>query len=230
LPVALSAGRAGPGANILFAGRHGPPDKSLTGRSRPWIKFSAREAEIYINLTKIFTIFAIWKIIQFELLIGKSAGNYIKWKIRKSVNFFNENLNFNFFYDKKAGFFLKLGPRAPRLSKLRARAGTSRSFLKSRAGTGSGRPNVTGSSPQDPASFQLAATSKDSPLIQLYLATPVRIELNLVYAEILIKFTFNCTLNRGKMLEWAPFMLSISSFLSVYFRILYLCTLTTPHL
>jgi hypothetical protein len=65
----------------------------------------------------------------------------------KSVNFFNEKLNFNFFYDKITGFFLKLGPRAARLLNLRARAGRSRSFLKLRAGTGSGRPNVTGSSP-----------------------------------------------------------------------------------
>ncbi len=47
-------------------------------------------------------------------MIGRSAGNYIKWKIPKSVNFFNENLNFNFFYDKKPGFFLKLSPRAAR--------------------------------------------------------------------------------------------------------------------
>jgi hypothetical protein len=31
----------------------------------------------------------------------------------KSVKFFNKNLNFNFFSDKKAGFFLKLGPRPP---------------------------------------------------------------------------------------------------------------------
>ncbi len=63
-------------------------------------------------------------------------------------------LNFNFFYDKIIGFFLKLGPRAAR-SCLRAGpgsptfelAGTGRSFLGSRAGTGSGRPNVTGYSP-----------------------------------------------------------------------------------
>jgi hypothetical protein len=68
LPVALPAGWAGPGGNILVAGGHGPPDKSLTGRSRPWI-FSARETEKYINPTKILIIFAIWKIIQFELLI-----------------------------------------------------------------------------------------------------------------------------------------------------------------
>ncbi len=115
MPVALPAGRAGPGGNILVAGGHGPPDKSLSGRSRPWIKFSAREPEKYINFTKILIIFAIWKIIQFELLIGRSAGNYIKWKIPKSVNFFNENLNFNFFYDKKVGFFLKLGPQAGQL-------------------------------------------------------------------------------------------------------------------
>jgi hypothetical protein len=112
-PVARSPDR-GPGGNIIVAGGHGPPDKSLTGRSRPWIKFLAREAEKYINLTKILIIFAIWKIIQFELLIGRSAGNYIKWKTPKSVNFYNENLNFNFFYDKKTRFFLKLGPRAAR--------------------------------------------------------------------------------------------------------------------
>jgi hypothetical protein len=107
LPVALTAGRAGPGGNILVAGGHGPPDKSLTGRSRPWIKVSAREAEKYIKLTKILITFAIWKIIQFELLIGRSAGNCIKLKIPESVNLFNENLNFNFFYDKKPGFFPK---------------------------------------------------------------------------------------------------------------------------
>ncbi len=151
MPVALSAGRAGPGGNILVAGGHGPPEKSRTGRSRPWIQISARETEKYINPTKILIIFAIWKIIQFELLIGRSAGSCFKWKIPKSVNFFN-NLNFNFFYDKKAGFFLKLGPRAGpgRTFEL---AGTGRSFLKSRAGTGSGRPNVTGYSPL--CSFQL---------------------------------------------------------------------------
>jgi hypothetical protein len=78
----------------------------------------------------------------------------------KIPKFFQQKLNFNFFYDKIAGFSLKLGPRAARCfpragpgsptSELagygRARAGTSRSFQKSRAGTGSGRPNVTGSS------------------------------------------------------------------------------------
>jgi hypothetical protein len=66
------------GGNILVAGGHGPPDKSLTDRSRPYIKFSAGEAEKCINSTKILIIFAIWKIIQFSLLIGRSAGNYIK--------------------------------------------------------------------------------------------------------------------------------------------------------
>jgi hypothetical protein len=101
LPVALSAGRAGPGGNFLVAGGHGQPDKSLTGRSRPWIKFSAHEAEKYINPTKVLIIFAIWNIIQFKLLIGRSAGNYIKWKTPKSVNFFNENLNFNFLFTRK---------------------------------------------------------------------------------------------------------------------------------
>jgi hypothetical protein len=150
----VSSPRAGPGGNILVAGGHGPPDKILTGRSRPWIKFSAFEAEKYINPTKILIIFAIWKIIQFELLIERSAGNYIKWKKPISVNFFNENLNFNFFYDKKDGFFLKLGPRATRCCPLAEPgsptfefAGTGRSFLKSGAGTGSGRPNGTGCSP-----------------------------------------------------------------------------------
>jgi hypothetical protein len=76
-PVARSPAR-GPGGNILVAGGHGPPDKSITGRSRPWIKFSAREAEKYINPTQILIIFAIRKIIQFKSLIGRSAGNYIK--------------------------------------------------------------------------------------------------------------------------------------------------------
>jgi hypothetical protein len=51
--------RAGPGGNILFTGGHGPPDKSLTGRSRPWIRFSARKTEKYINPTKTLIIFAI---------------------------------------------------------------------------------------------------------------------------------------------------------------------------
>jgi hypothetical protein len=45
-------------------------------------------------------------------LIGRSDGNYIKGKLPNSVKFFNENLNFNLFYDKKVEFFLKLGPRA----------------------------------------------------------------------------------------------------------------------
>jgi hypothetical protein len=45
------------------------------------------------------------------------------WKIPKSVHFFNENLNFNFFYDEKAGFFLKLDPRAARLSDLAGTGG-----------------------------------------------------------------------------------------------------------
>jgi hypothetical protein len=69
LPVALPAGQAGPGGNNLVAGGHGPPDKNLKGLSRPWIQFSACEAEKYINPTKILIIFAIWKIIQFKLLI-----------------------------------------------------------------------------------------------------------------------------------------------------------------
>jgi hypothetical protein len=45
LPVALPAGRDEPGANILAAGGHGPPDKNLMGYGRPWIKFLAREAK-----------------------------------------------------------------------------------------------------------------------------------------------------------------------------------------
>jgi hypothetical protein len=57
----VSSPRAGPGGNILVAGGHGPPDKSLTGSSRPWINIFAREAEKYINLTKILIIFGIWK-------------------------------------------------------------------------------------------------------------------------------------------------------------------------
>jgi hypothetical protein len=97
LPVALSAGQTGPGGNILVAGGHGPPDKSITGRSGPWIKFSAREAEKYRNPTEILILFAIWKIIQFKLLIGSSAGNYI-------ISEKTQNLNFNFFYDNKTGF------------------------------------------------------------------------------------------------------------------------------
>ncbi len=75
-PVARSPGR-GPGGNILVAGGHGPPDKSLTGRSRPWIKCSAREVEKYINPTKILIIFAIWKIIQFKLSIDRK----VSWKL-----------------------------------------------------------------------------------------------------------------------------------------------------
>jgi hypothetical protein len=47
-------------------------------------------------------------------------------------------LNFNFFYDKKAAFFLKLGPRA----------GPGSPTFEF-AGTGSGRPNITLSSPLD---------------------------------------------------------------------------------
>jgi hypothetical protein len=61
---------------------------------------------------------------------------YYSVKNPKSVNFFNENLNFNFFYDKKGRFFLKLGPWA----------GPGSPTFEF-AGTGSGRPNVTGSSP-----------------------------------------------------------------------------------
>ncbi len=74
----MSSPRAVTGGNILVAGVHEPPDKSTTGRSRPWIKFSAREAEKYINPTQILIIFAIWKVILFKLLIGRSAGNYIQ--------------------------------------------------------------------------------------------------------------------------------------------------------
>jgi hypothetical protein len=75
-PVDRSAAR-GPGRNILAAGEYGPPDKSLTGRDGPWIRFSAHEAQKYKNPTEILIIFAVWKIIQFKLLIGSSGGNYI---------------------------------------------------------------------------------------------------------------------------------------------------------
>jgi hypothetical protein len=60
LPVALPAPRAarnGPGANILAAGGHGPPEKNLTGYGRPWIKILAREAKKYKNYTKILIFF-----------------------------------------------------------------------------------------------------------------------------------------------------------------------------
>jgi hypothetical protein len=65
----------GPGGNILVAGGNGPPDKNLTGCCRPWIKFSACEAKKYKNPTEILIFLVIWKIIQFKLLIGSSAGN-----------------------------------------------------------------------------------------------------------------------------------------------------------
>jgi hypothetical protein len=78
LPVALSAGRAGPGTNILVVGGHGLPVKALTGYGRPWIHFSAREVNKLKKPTVILIIFAIRKIIQFKLLIESSAGNYIK--------------------------------------------------------------------------------------------------------------------------------------------------------
>jgi hypothetical protein len=131
LPVALAASRA-----EIFT----RPDKSHMGRSRPWIKFSARETEKHKNPNKILIIFDIWKIIQFKLLIGSSAENYIKGENPKLVNFVNENLNSNFLYDNITGGFLRLGPTLEL-------AVTGSSFLKSRAGRGSGRPNLTGSSP-----------------------------------------------------------------------------------
>jgi hypothetical protein len=50
-------GRAGRKYSCCGRARHGSPDKSLTGCSRPSIKFSARETEKYINPTKILHSF-----------------------------------------------------------------------------------------------------------------------------------------------------------------------------
>jgi hypothetical protein len=66
-PAARSPHR-GPGRAEIFFLRAG------TGRNRPWIKISAREAEKYINPTKILIIFPIWKKIQFELLIDRKVS------------------------------------------------------------------------------------------------------------------------------------------------------------
>jgi hypothetical protein len=44
-------GWSGPGGNYLAAGGHGPPDKSLMGRGRPWIKFSAKNTKIILKFS-----------------------------------------------------------------------------------------------------------------------------------------------------------------------------------